>query len=995
MALSTDLDLLDGALDASLDGLTTAITSSPALHTAASIETAVKANASTSGNDALHAQSGTETFVYNPTETGSAPSFSNLRFAQVDADALSLGTSNGGNIGLSSFSAGVLTVSSTLTLAGTAGADNITGTSGRDHINAGAGDDVVHAGAGDDKITGGLGDDILYGQAGRDTFLYGPSGWGADTIADFDHYDDTLRFGGDLTYADFSFSQIGSDGIGDTLITNIHDGSIIRLSGVGLIGLWEQNFSGISGTMPALAGHFIGTADADSMNGLGGADVLDGGDGGDQLFGGYGNDVITGGAGDDSLRGGTSMPSEYNMHNGQDRFVFAAGSGHDIIGDFDAGVNGDILDYSGQGLNFNDLSFSWTWPELTITNGLTGDSVILWNVAPSMLTNANFLGVSGTFDLTNYGTGGTSGDDVILGTANDDIMAGGAGNDTYTVNTATDVVFENADEGIDTVQSSWGVTTLTTNVENLVLLAGSNANGTGNDLANVITGNSHDNSLSGLGGGDTIYGGLGNDALNGGDGDDILRGEAGNDTLTGGDGNDAIYGGADSNSLTGGGGNDRFVFDSSVHYDRITDFASGAGSDDALDFTGLGLSFADFQFAQSGMDSRITVNGSIITLADVNFRTLHADDFIGVSGTFHLPGLYGTAGDDTLTCTSAGEYINAGAGHDSVFAGAGNDTIYGGAGNDTLRGEGGNDTIFADSGMDTLIGGDGGDILIGGAEANLLYGGTGYDTMTGGAGSDTFVIEANSGNDIITDFKTGDSAGDVLDFTGLGLSFSDFRFSTSSGSSVTINWGTGNNLELRGVESLAEFQAQNFQGVSGTFNIPNVLGGTSGNDTLIGSSANETIGGNNGDDSVFSGAGDDYIYGGAGDDVLRGESGLDWIWGGNGADWLIGGANGDNLFGGDGDDVLNGGTDTDVLTGGAGNDRFVFDAGWEWDSINDFQTGAGSEDVLDFSGLGLTLADFTISQSFANTLITQNGTGNTVLLMNTLPSALHSDDFIF
>ncbi|WER18357.1 Ig-like domain-containing protein [Agrobacterium fabrum] len=75
----------------------------------------------------------------------------------------------------------------------------------------------------------------------------------------------------------------------------------------------------------------------DVLMGGAGNDVLYGGDGNDEISGGSGNDTLSGGAGNDVLTGGS----------GADTFVFATGSGRDVVTDFQAGADGkDVVELS-------------------------------------------------------------------------------------------------------------------------------------------------------------------------------------------------------------------------------------------------------------------------------------------------------------------------------------------------------------------------------------------------------------------------------------------------------------------------------------------------------------------------------------------------------------------------------------------------------------------------------------------------------------------------
>ena len=146
-------------------------------------------------------------------------------------------------------------------------------------------------------------------------------------------------------------------------------------------------------------------------------------------------------------------------------------------------------------------------------NGLGNalDNVILGNAAGNTLA-----GMDGN-DTLNGGAGddvlnGGAGDDVLIGGTGADAMSGGLGNDVYEVTEAGDTVIEVAGGGIDTVWTSIDFS-LAAEVENLFKGDVSAFTGTGNDLANQITGNA---------GNDTLIGGLGSDTLTGGAGADIF-----------------------------------------------------------------------------------------------------------------------------------------------------------------------------------------------------------------------------------------------------------------------------------------------------------------------------------------------------------------------------------------------------------------------------------------------------------------------------------------
>ena len=169
-------------------------------------------------------------------------------------------------------------------------------------------------------------------------------------------------------------------------------------------------------------------------------------------------------------------------------------------------------------------------------------------------------------DVMNGGAGrdrlfGEAGNDYLDGGASNDTMTGGDGDDTYVVDNASDVIVENADEGSDTVQTGRSYE-LRDHLENLVLTGEDHVDGTGNSVANRISGTA------------------GNNVLNGAAGDDALTGSSGIDT---------------------------FVFETGTGNDTVTDFTPG---EDLLDLTSMfSGTFSDLMSltADTSDGARITI----------------------------------------------------------------------------------------------------------------------------------------------------------------------------------------------------------------------------------------------------------------------------------------------------------------------------------------------------------------------------------------------------
>ena len=245
-----------------------------------------------------------------------------------------------------------------------------------------------------------------------------------------------------------------------------------------------------------------------------------------------------------------------------------------------------------------------------------------------------------------------------------DTLIGGTGNDTYVVANAGDVIIENGGGGTDTVRTALASYTLGANLENLAFTGIGNFSGTGNTLANVITGGAGNDTLNdgGVGGTDTLIGGTGNDTYvvanagdviieNGGGGTDTVQTTLNSYTLGSnlenltfigttpfiGVGNtlaNVLTAGVASGQLTGGLGADTFVMSQGVANRSltITDFShaqadqitlSGYGSGATLTQTSLsGAAITQYAVQSAGgatLDQFQLSNKAVLTTGDYHF----------------------------------------------------------------------------------------------------------------------------------------------------------------------------------------------------------------------------------------------------------------------------------------------------------------------------------------------------------------------------------------
>ncbi len=729
--------------------------------------------------------------------------------------------------------------------------NEITGGDGNDLLEGKGGDDTLIGGLGNDTLDGGLGADSMVAAGGSNTFVVNSTKdvvvkenaapTEIDTIISSVSYDiveniDNITFTGER-----NLNSVGNDrnnvmtgndgnnslegGIGnDTLIGGGGDDTLNGGAGVDRMegGEGDDSYfvdnpqdaiveqpnqgtdvvtSSVDYTLPANLEKLILTENGTRGVGNDGDNEIIGNNNNNVLIGGGGNDTLDGFAGTNRLEGGAGNDT-YIIHSTTDTIVEIPNGGTDTVESF--------VDFELRDPNLENLTLRGE----QAVNG-TGN-----NLSNEIIGNDNgnlLIGLAGNDTLI-----GGEGNDTLDGTvpegeppANDSLV-GGAGNDLYKIDSPQDVVVEERDGGIDTIESSVPYD-LPRNVENIIF-------GPVGDIK--VKGNAANNRIV------TV------------EGDNLLEGLEGNDTLESGEGNDTLDGGPGVDSLVGGPGSDTYFVDD--ENDVIREQPKNEESEDVDEVI-------------ASVSYQIPENVQNITLTGRN----------NINAT-------GNGLNNTLTGNNGDNRLNGGPGADTMIGGSGNDTyIVDNEGDQVIEtGNDPNDTVESSinytlgDNIENLIltgnaingtgnrldnkitGNQGNNVLTGEAGNDTLDGGTGVDSLIGGPGNDTYIVdntrdviteEANEGTDIVLASATYVLSPNIenLTLTGNG----------------NIN-GTGNTLDNT---------------IIGNDNA-NSLNGDEGDDTLIGGLGNDNLTGGPGNDRLVGGSGQDTLNGGPGEDLFVYES---------------------------------------------------------------------------------------------------------------------------
>jgi Ca2+-binding RTX toxin-like protein len=521
--------------------------------------------------------------------------------------------------------------------------ENLTGTEFPDRLIGGAGANMLRGGSGDDVVRGEGGPDILNGGAGTDTADY------ADHAAGVLVNPNGASVSGNATDGPSGARDaIGTDvenlsgGSGDdTLVDSTPANRFAGGPGTDTVD-YSTTPGDLTVTIDNIADDGTGAddvrTDVESVMAGGGDDLLEGSDAANRLDGGAGADALRGGAGPDTLIGGAG--EDLVLYDERLAPVTVQADGSPLSGSAEDGAPG------------------------------ARDTV-----AASV---EDILGGDGNDTLT-----GNPLDNILDGGPGDDVLNGGAGEDAaYYGDRLDDLLVTldgTADDGDVTELDNVGPTG---DIEDVIAGAGDDE----------LVGNASANALDGGPGSDILDGGTGPDVISGGPDFDFTsyleRTEpvtaAIDGAPTSGSSADGSAGARDTiaqdvEALLGGAAGDRLEGDAG---DNV--LYGGDGPDTLLG--GPGFDAADYSDRTAGVN--VTPNGLPGSGND-------ADGAAGARDTVatDIEDLFGGSGADTLTGSSAMNFIDAGAGDDSIMI---RDT----SADDALCADG-TDTVFVDATDDT------------------------------------------------------------------------------------------------------------------------------------------------------------------------------------------------------------------------------------------------------------------------------------------------------
>ena len=578
--------------------------------------------------------------------------------------------------------------------------------------------------------------------------------------------------------------------------------------------------------------------------------------------------------------------------------------------------------------------------------------------------NDSLLGQAG--DDTLWGDAGNDtlsggiGNDSLLGGLGNDSLLGGVGDDYYDIDSSSDAVIENTNEGNDSVNSSVSYQ-LTANVENLYLVAGKGAlNAVGNSLNNALVGNESNNRLDGGLGADELFGEAGDDTYiidNIADNANEYEEENSDGSMTNYNGNDTV-----ESSIT-------YTLGNFLENLTLTGTAAINGTGNGLNNRLIGNSAANILKGGLGDDTYVVGTGDTVTeSSNQGIDTLesaitwtlgsHLENLI-LTGITAINGTGNTL-VNKIVGNSAANILNGGTGADVLLGGLGDDvyvvdniadvtTESLNEGSDTVQSSvtwmlGNNIENLTLTGT-TAINGTGNSLnntLTGNTAANILKGGLGNDTYVVGTG-DTVTENANEGIDTVQSSVTWTLASNVENLTLTGT--------------TAIN-GTGNSLDNLLTGNSAK----------------NTLKGGLGNDVYIVSTGDIiTENANEGSDSI--------------------QSSITWTLAANVENLTLTGTTAINGTGNTLANTLSGNSANNTLTGLAGNDTYLLNAAWATDTILDNDSTANNVDIARF-GSGISRDQLWFKKNGTNLEVSRIGTTDKLIISNWYTStAYHVEQF--